>query len=451
MLDTGSIPVEGTRPVNQRAWYVYRMCKLCGSLRHWFSRGMAAISIVLAGLVFGCDARHDAGSRIDAEWHRSNLVDGLMAHWLQAAPTDSGFMRSSLNRQWKPNAEQPGHLTEQARLVYSLIIAYEVTKDRRYLDAATRGADFLLTRFRDPENGGYFLRLAQDGKPLFAEKNSYGHSFALLALSHMFRVTGDERYRKAALLTWNEINLWLRDGKGGFFGEVARNFSPPAAGAGGARSQNPLMHLFEALLALHDATHDPVALRSAKAIGDFVVNKLMQGTSDGGAYIAEWYDLEWKPLASKGEGGYTDIGHQFEWSHLLREAEQRGLSGVYAQTAERLLTFAVKVGYDESDGGVFTKLYPDGSLDRSKSWWQQTEAMRAFLMAATAGGHGDMWRRYTQTLGLVREQFVDKTNGGWYTRSLKECARTTCSMDQTEPYHMTALHMAALELAAKPQ
>ena len=79
MLDTGSIPVEGTRPVNQRAWYVYRMCKLCGSLKHWFSRGTAAISIVLAGLVFGCDARHDAGSRIDAEWHRSNLVDGLMA------------------------------------------------------------------------------------------------------------------------------------------------------------------------------------------------------------------------------------------------------------------------------------------------------------------------------------------------------------------------------------
>ena len=419
-------------------------------MRSFHSYALACIAIVSACLFAGCDTRRDESGRIDAPWHRGDLVDGLLPHWLEAAPTESGFMRTSFDRSWKANAEQPGYLTEHARLVYSLIIGYEVTKDKRYLDAATRGADFMLARFHDPIHGGFFHRVSADGKVLYAGKNTYGHAFALLALSNMARVTGDERYRKAALLTWNEINLWLRDGKGAFFGELPRDFSQAGtSAAGSSRSQNPLMHMFEALLALHDATHDPVALKGAKSLGDFVVYRLMRGTNDNGAYIPEWYDHEWSPLATKEKGGYTDLGHQFEWCHLLLEAESRGLSGVYAQSAERLLNFAVKMGYDEIDGGAYARLYPDGSIDKDKTWWQQTEAMRAFLMSATANGKSDTWRRYEQTLVFVQEQFIDKEYGGWYLKPKRVCARGACTAEQIEPYHMTALHLAAMELAEK--
>ena len=101
--------------------------------------------------------------QIDADWHRRDLTQGLLAHWLAVAPTESGFMRTALDQQWQPRAQQPGHLTEQARLVYALAIGYELTQDTRYLAAARRGADFLLTRFRDSVHGGFFLRVAADG------------------------------------------------------------------------------------------------------------------------------------------------------------------------------------------------------------------------------------------------------------------------------------------------
>lgn len=405
----------------------------------------ARVLVIGALLLAGCGDR----ARPDVEWHRRDLLDGLLAHWVVAAPTDSGFMRTTINRQWQPDAKQSGHLTEQSRLVYTLIVGFELTREQRFLVAAQRGADFLLTRFRDPVHGGFFARVGADGQVIAEAKNTYGHAFALLALSHMARVTGEARYRAAALQAWREIDMGLRDGKGGFRGELPRNFSPPEARVGAVASQNPLMHLFEALLALHDATHDPVALQGAKRMADFVIYRLMTGTPEGGAYIAEWYDGDWKPLTTREQGGYTDIGHQFEWSHLLLAAERRGLSGIYAPSAERILRFAVKQGYDEIDGGVFSKVYPDGSVDRDKGWWQQTEALRAFMAFAPSAGQSEQWRRYEQTLGLVREQFVDPQNGGWYSKSRAQCKQGACPEAQPDPYHMTGMHLAAIAVAAE--
>ena len=405
-----------------------------------FAPTLRLLGIALLLFVAGCSE----STRIDAEWHRRDMVEGMLARWLDVAPTESGFIRTAIDRRWKPLAEQPGYLVEHARLVYAMAIGYEVTKDKRYLDAANGGADFMLTRFRDPVHGGFFQRVAPDGKVIAASKNTYAHAFALFALSHMFRVTGDERYRAAALLTWKEIDASLRDRKGGFYGELPRDFSQSDKAGGDARSQNPLMHLFEALLALHDATQDPAALAGAKSLGDFVVYRLLKGNSDGGAFIPEWYDIEWQPLPTREKGGYIDLGHQFEWSHMLLAAERRGVSGVYGQTAERILKFAIKVGYDESDGGVFTKMYPDGKVDRDKNAWPQTEALRAFIAGAAANNQSDLWRRYEQTVKLVREGFIDRQNGGWYS---KQCQRGGCADAQVEPYHMIGMHQAALAVA----
>lgn len=397
--------------------------------------------LCMLGTICACADR----SRIDVDWHRTDLTDGLLARWLLVAPSPSGFMRTAVDRQWQPLAAQPGYLTEQARLIYAMAIGYEVTKDKRYLNAATRGADFMLTHFKDPLHGGFYLRVDMNGKVISSAKNTYAHAFALFALSNVARVTGDEHYRTAALQTWQDIDTGLRHPGGGFYGELPRNFARPADGANSALSQNPLMHMFEALLALHDATQSPIAQKGAKNLADFVVYRLLVGTADGGAYIPEWYNHGWQPLPNREKGGYVDLGHQFEWSHMLMAADRHGLAGVYEPTARRLLQFAVKTGYDEAEGGIYTKMYPDGTVEHDKFWWQQAEGLRAFMAAATSTGQQDMWRRYEQTLRFVQTQFVDTKNGGWYPRARKQCGG--CPDDQPDPYHMVGLHNMALGLA----
>jgi mannose/cellobiose epimerase-like protein (N-acyl-D-glucosamine 2-epimerase family) len=197
--------------------------------------------------------------------------------------------------------------------------------------------------------------------------------------------------------------------------------------------------MFEALLALIDATGDPQVLADARDMGDFVVNQLMVGLPDGGAYIPEWYDAQWKPLQNG--DGFTDLGHQFEWSHLLRSAEKRGLPAVYSGVADRLLKFAVANGYDEQEGGIFNRMSPRGDVDRNKFWWQQAEGMKAFLAAAE---RPEMARRYRDTLDLVDKEFLDRENGGWLFGSKDTCAHGNCSAQQPDPYHLVSLDWLVL-------
>jgi len=391
-------------------------------------------------LIAGCDRASGPSHHIDAEWHRKALVQGALAPWLAVAPQPDGFMRTGFERDWQPRPSPTPmrqDLTNQSRLVYSMAVGYQVTQDRRYLDAARAGADFLLAHFHDEVQGGFFTIVAADGVVIADRKRSYGQACALLALATLAKVSGEARYKAAALRTWEEVASGLLEPGGGLVNSATRSFKSEDP----LHTQNPVMHMFEGLLALVDATGDAKARQAARALGDFVINKLMQGLPDGSARIPEWYDADWHPLPTRDKGGYIDLGHQFEWVHLLYQAEGLGISPVYGAVAERILAYALKEGYDENDGGAFDRIYPDGETERRKGYWQQAECLNGLIAAASANPRPELWRRMDQTLAFVQDQFIDKKHGGWHPRA---CPRGGCVEDQPEPYHMAALHLAAL-------
>ena len=405
----------------------------------------AAAIITLATGIAGCDLLGSRPLQPDAKWHERALVDGHLAHWLAVAPSETGFLRASVTRAWQPRDQKATDLVTQSRLIYVLLSGYEVTGDSRYLVAARRGADFLLRYFPDTVHGGLFRVVDTEGHVVSDSKHTYGHAFAIFALAHAYRVTKDERYSSAAFATWRAVRANLRDSAGGFRPEAPRDFSGDEAGS---RTQNPVMHLFEALLALYDATGDPEALAGARGIGDFVVYRLLHGLPDGGAYIAERYDAKWEPLPESGSGN-IDLGHQFEWVYLLNSSEERGLPTVYTAVAQRLLDYAIRVGYDEQAGGCFNVAYTDGKVVREKGYWQQSECLRTLMRYAALYGKPDMTRRYEQTLALVQDELIDPVNGGWFIMTKRSCVHLTCPDEQPDAYHMTAMHREALALAAR--
>lgn len=404
----------------------------------------AALAL-LAALAAGCSERDGhSPSRIDTAWHRADL-DTLLQRWLAHAPQPGGGFQLRFDRAWKPQPQPELELTGQARLVYAFAAGHELTREARYLDTARRGADFLLERFSDPLHGGFFHAVKPDGQPHAMIKRAYGHAFALLALAELYRIGKDARHRDAALKAWRDIEAGFFDSSGGLVNECGRDFKPLP----GSRTQNPLMHMFEAALALSDATGDKAPQAGARRLGDFVAYKLLQGQAEdqgGGARIPEWYDEAWQPLPTKAVGGYIDLGHQFEWSHLLTTGAT--VSPVYAQVAERVLTYALAAGYDDIDGGCGLRAFPDGAkTDPSKGWWQQAECLHALVVAAQATGRNDLWRRYEQTLGLIKDQLVDAEQGGWRAAWALPCKSGGCPDEQPDPYHMVRLHQAALKLA----
>jgi mannobiose 2-epimerase len=410
----------------------------------WRVAAMVVAAAVVTAVVFYARGKlASPAPKLDAQWHRTALVDGNLAHWLAVAPSENGFLHANVTRDWRRREQKSTDLVAQSRLVYVLLSGYELTGDQRYLDAARNGVEFLLQYFRDPLYGGFFHTVDAQGRVVHDHKNSYGHAFAIFALAHAYRVTKDKRYSEAALNGWRAVSLGLRDEAGGLFIDASRDFARKSPGA---RTQNPVMHMFEAMLVLAEATGDPEALTGAQSIGKFALNRLVRNRPDGTSYIPEWYTETWEPLPRE-KDDRIDLGHQFEWAFLLSIASTQGLVGVYAEVGKRMLDYAIKVGYDELDGGTFNVAHPDGAVVREKGFWQQSECLRTVMRYAVLYGKPDMVRRYEQTLALVQSQFIDADNGGWYAMAKSACARQTCADEQPDAYHMTGMHREALRLA----
>lgn len=419
--------------------------------RHLFKRRTALgllTALPLAPLLPACsdpdDRDRKARQVIDADWHRADLLEHLLPVWAQHAVLPNGAFRTAFQNDWTPKPDDRVSLTTQARLVYSFAVGHEVAqaagRNTTYLDLARQGADFLLKALRDPVHGGYFQTVGPDGAMRVDLKDTYGHAFALLALSEIYRIGQDAQHKAAALESWRVIERALIDPYGGVYRYVPRDLSP---GKGG-RTQNPLMHMFEAVQALHRATGE--AATGVKRLGDFAVYKLLQGLPEaegGGARIPEWYDDAWQPLPTQQAGGYIDLGHQFEWAHLLTTASS--VVPVYAPVAERVLAYALQNGYDDIDGGCGTRAYPDGGKpEKAKGWWQQAECLHALIVCARHTGRNDLWRRYEQTLGLVKDQLLDARSGSWHAAYRLPCKTGGCEDTMPDPYHMASLHRVAL-------
>ena len=118
------------------------------------------------------------------------------------------------------------------------------------------------------------------------------------------------------------------------------------------------------------------------------------------------------PLA---DGGYVDLGHQFEWAFLLSRAVEKGFPDRYLQIGGRLLEYGMKVAYDADNGGIFSSGDYDGKVIRpGKGWWQQCELLRALMHHAGTRGREDLWPAFGQSLAFVKANFLDAEFGGWY-------------------------------------
>ena len=91
-------------------------------------------------------------------------------------------------------------LDDYAFTINALIELYETTFDPAYLLKASELTDFVLTHFKDPENGGLFLTADYDEKLISRPKDAYdgaipsGNSIFALSLLKLSRLTGRTEY-----------------------------------------------------------------------------------------------------------------------------------------------------------------------------------------------------------------------------------------------------------------
>jgi len=399
------------------------------------------------------------------EWLRNHLVNDILPHWLDATVTENGFFWPQLDRQWQRRSPGFATLVSQSRLVSVFSIGYAITGEKAYREAAAAGADFLLRAFDDRIHGGWHWSCDPEGKLLDEKKDCYGHAFAIYGLAHAYRATKDSRYRKAAERTWDVVDSRFRDKRGGLVWHMTADFRPMDS----QRSQNPMMHMFEALTELADAAGD----RSGRSDGQFILpaqriaDFLFLPIADNDLPpLPEIYDLEWTPVPSAAgvgaggdpavaracpvrsdTGGYSAGGHLFEWAFLLSMAVERGMDAAYMRFAERCLRNATDLAYDREHPGVITQVSLEGKpVNYAKSFWEPCEAIRALLHFAVRHGRTDLLPACRDILGFVQQHFVDPEHGGFYANLTREGAIVNAvkGSEWKVDYHTTGMCAEAI-------
>ena len=117
----------------------------------------------------------------------------------------------------RPRLVETGSTEMNLAPVHSLCILYRKTKDERYLKLALQIVDeFAATENGEPLAGDY-LRSALDGKEFFqTPKPRWESLHPIMALSELYWITGEDRYRRAFERIWWSIVKLDRHNNGGF-------------------------------------------------------------------------------------------------------------------------------------------------------------------------------------------------------------------------------------------
>jgi cellobiose epimerase len=404
-------------------------------------------------------------NHIDRQWLKKALVNDLLDHWVTASVMPNGFVQENLDRQWQPWGEQrEASLNGQGRVLYTLAIGYEVSGgDKRYLDAITKAADFLL-KMHDDQFGGYYNRTTPDLKVIDDTKGGY-QSFVIFSLAHAARVTKDPKYAKAALACFRELKAKMSDGpfisgnfKRDFSGTAPFSFGPSVPGRGGAAAgagpgqgrgaggfpgmtpggHRLDVHMFEALMGLYEATKDKEVWGTIQA----QLNVMAKVYDYDRGYLSESYDADWKPTGNPS----FNPGHLFEWASLLSHAVELGADPKFIELGSRNLDMGLK-SYNAEVGGLGGK--NASGAPANMLWWPQCEVVKATAHYAILRGRSDLWAYHKQTLDFIKKTYLDTQYGGWFEGYIPGTTRESMgprayikgAVDGPElsPYHMTSM------------
>lgn len=248
---------------------------------------------------------------------------------------------------------------------------------------------------------GWVHQLTDRGDVASPVRDLYDHAFILLALAWLGRASGKVSYFELADETLAFLDAAMADPAGGYLESVG--------GAQWPRRQNPHMHLFEALMALYEATGRPDILARAGAI-KVLFNKVFHDPET--AVVREFFNADWSRAAGD-LGAVVEPGHLCEWAWLLHEYHR--LSGEPLDpAAARLFGTAMRVGVNPQTGLLYAAISARGDvLDASSRTWMQTEWLRTAALMQRLDLPGAAAQVQRAGAAALEYHLGDVIAGGW--------------------------------------
>ncbi|MDN4503907.1 AGE family epimerase/isomerase [Alteromonadaceae bacterium BrNp21-10] len=272
-----------------------------------------------------------------------------------------------------PDLQSTKRIRVQCRQLFSYCIATEMGWMDNGLETVNGIVGFLNQHAINPHANSTFMHLLdKDNNPLDDMQDLYDMAFFFLAAGYRYKVFNDltALAQADALLAHIENNLKVAPG-----GWMEGNYNAPV------RRQNPHMHLFEAFLALYEATKDGKWLAKAGEIFCLFETVFFDAEYQ---VLREFFSDDWQHAAGA-KGQIIEPGHMMEWVWLLRKYQQ--FTGTPVEKyCQALYNNALSLGQDKATGLLFDEISPTGDIvSASKRCWTTTEMLKANIAQAWAG------------------------------------------------------------------
>lgn len=303
-----------------------------------------------------------------ADWYRAKALP----LWTARAQDPNGAFYEALDFKGQPLTGRARRVRVQSRQVYTFAAAARSGWSKEAGAISERGFGRLIeTACPDDAMRGCVHLIDDDGAILDQKRDLYDQAFLLLACAARIAAGDTTNARRIAQNTLDFLDKELASPDGGYF-EDDRGALP--------RRQNPHMHLFEALLALHAATGESAFLDRARRI-EFLFNAHFFDRSRG--ILREFFTADWS--LDKKSGDMIEPGHMVEWVVLLDRFEQASGEN---RSREKQALYRMAISAASPGDAPFlptaSKLKDLGAR-RARRLWPQTEALRAAVILARAG------------------------------------------------------------------
>lgn len=271
-----------------------------------------------------------------------------------------------------PDLESSTRVRVQARQAFFFAAAYHRGWCEEGKQVAKNLLEFVHKVAAHPTaGGGYTHLLNKDFVVVDTKQDLYDHAFFLLANAWAYRAFGEQSYLDEADKLIAHLDARFGSVVGGWIeGDYAY----------ACRRQNPHMHLFEAFLALYDATGNAKYLAR---VGELFALFQAHFFDETHGVLFEFFDDNWTRLPNA-KGDTVEPGHMMEWVWLLDWYHRRTGRPV-AQYTKTLYERGLAIGMDKS-GLLFDAVsYTGEVIDRNKRCWGITELIKASLVQIRDG------------------------------------------------------------------
>lgn len=367
----------------------------------------------------------------------NHLLNELLPFWVTRMVDDvNGGYLTHFDMEGKDSGEDEKSLIAQTRCLYTISSAHRAGYGNgKYADIARHGADFLINKMWDTEDGGFYWMMDRKGNVKIDKKIIYGQSFAIYSLSEYTLATGDQRGIEYAEKVFDLIQKYCADTMyGGYWEMFHRNWTlcGPGSQGGDRKTLDVHMHLMEAFTTLYECTGKDVHRRKLLEDIDLLINRIIHPVYKTGIpqFFKDWtvapqikFDIVWgwDRFSDEGQKGNasdnTCYGHNAEFAWLLIHALKilKIDSSVYSDLFRTIFDHTINNGIDYELGGVYVEgPHSGGVYDREKEFWQQAEVLIGLLDGVIMFGNEKYWYAYKNVHRFVLDKMVNKGVGEWF-------------------------------------